>query len=234
MKNNYSNIFTILIALCFTTLLSCTSDNNSGCKEIPSLFNGKEITPELLNKYLIATSSFANENIDLSEEIRIYVDKSSGINEAFSSALGGVKAKSLLLEIAGQNNLKYYGVLSDIKPEVFQGSPTNYYDKKENYHPTESASLEKALKEITNYNGLSFFVTDGEEFDPLGEEDNARPWAEASMEKWIKQGNSIHFWITDFEVASMNKGPKNIRKYLFFMAFVPAELNDKEQFQNLL
>ena len=214
--------------------ISCRSGNNNDCEQIPNLFEGKDISSGLLDKYMQSTSTFTLSNNNLNEEVRIYVDKSSGINEAFSSPIGGDKAKSLLLEIAGQKNLKYYSVLKDIKQEVIEGSPTNYYDKKENYNPLESAALEKALNEITNNNGLSFFVTDGEEFDALGEEDNDRPWAQAPMEKWINQGNSIHFWITDFDVAFKAKGPKKIKKHLFFMAFVPSRLAIEKPFLDLV
>lgn len=187
----------------------------------------KDISVDLLDKYIAATSGKIQDDKKLNEDLHVYVDKSSGINEAFSSSEGGMQAKALLTEIAGRK-AKFFSVLSKIEPENFQGSPTNFYDKKENYNETESAGLESAMNEIIKRNGLSFFVTDGEEFDQNHEEDNARPWAQESMEKWINQGNSIHFWITDFKV----KG--KITKHLFFMAFVPSKKSTEKDFQDLV
>jgi hypothetical protein len=235
MKNSLFKSNIILVLSCAVLfLVGCTGcgGNSSNCKEILRLFEGKEITSEILNNYMAATSSQTKLERKFDEEVRIYVDKSSGINEAFSSALGGDKAKSLLLKIASVEKVKYYSVLSEIKQDVFVGSPTNYYDKKQNYDPVETAKLEKALNEITSRNGLSFFVTDAEEFDQNREEDNKRPWAYESMERWIKQGNSIHFWITDFNVKNIDK--KEIVKHLFFMAFVPSKTASEDSFQNVV
>lgn len=229
MQNKLFKTFTFAaFAGCVVFLTSCGGEKNKIC--LP-LFNGKDISSGLLDKYVAATSGQIQEEIKLNDGVYVYVDKSSGINEAFSSPEGGVKAKNLLTEIAGKK-AKFFSVLSTITPEIFQGSPTNYYDKKDSYDPKESAGLEKALNEIIKRNGLSFFVTDGEEFDPNGEEDNARPWAQEPMERWIQQGNSIHFWITDFKVKNKNK--VDITKHLFFMAFVPSKISIEKHFQDLV
>ncbi len=209
-------------------LVSCGGGDNKIC--LP-LFDGKEISSGLLDKYVAATSGQVQEEFNLNEEVHVYVDKSSGINEAFSSPEGGTKAKNLLTEIAGKK-AKFFSVLNTIKPENFQGSPTNYYDKKNSYDSKEKAFLEMALNEIIKRNGLSFFVTDGEEFDQIGEEDNNRPWAKEPMVRWIQQGNSIHFWITDFKVKNKNK--EDIVKHLYFMAFVPSKMSTEKPFQDLV
>jgi len=229
MKNKLFKLFIITVyAGIIVFLTSCGDDDRKICSP---LFNGKEISSELLDKYVAATSGQIQEENNLTDEVHVYVDKSSGINEAFSSPEGGTKAKNLLTEIAGQK-AKFFSVLSTITQEDFQGSPPNFYDKKDNYHPKESAGLENALNEIIKRNGLSFLVSDGEEFDQNGEEDNARPWAKEPMEKWIQQGNSIHFWITDFKVK--NKKKVDITKHLFFMAFVPSKMFSEKSFQDLV
>ena len=232
MDSNFKKIVGLFKLIIFVVLTSCGSDHEE-CKEISQLFNGKEISSDLLDKYLLATSSQSLDDKKLNDEVRIYVDKSSGINEAFSSTIGGVKAKDLLIEIARLKNVKYFSVLQDINPELIPGAPTNYYYKATNYHPTESASLEKALKVITENNSLSFFITDGEEWIN-GEEANKEAWAQLPMEEWIKKGNSIHFWITDFEIGFKNKGAKNIKKHLFFMAFVPSNIATEKSFKDLV
>jgi hypothetical protein len=182
---------------------------------------------------MTATATEVSESGDYNDSVYIYVDKSSGINEAFNSENGGREAGELLTEIVGIPNVKYFDVLRDIKPRTFDGvAPTNYYANKINYDPTEPALLEKALNTIVENNGLSFFITDGEEFDSKREEANHQPWAQVPMENWIKKGNSIHFWTTDYNVK--NKANKPITKHLYFMAFVPAQILKDNNFLNIV
>jgi len=167
-----SNRISIQIAGCFAFLLilqSCGTGGNQDCKEVPQLFGGKEITKEILSHYVEKTAGFSDRVKDSTEEVRFYVDKSSGINEAFSSPLGGDISKKQLQEIINNyRNAKYYSVLNNIATFDLGGAdPTNYFPDGNNYEKVDgqTADLLKALNEITDYQGLSFFVTDGEQFD---------------------------------------------------------------------
>jgi hypothetical protein len=237
MRNKYSNTFGGLVILGLIALLSsCGFGSNNGCKEIPSLFNGKEISADLLNMYMLATSSNKSESGNDNEDVRIYVDKSSGINEAFSSPVGGNASKNLLGEIMNNyRNAKFYSVLKEITPFDLGGAdPSNYFVNANNYEKVdgESANLLNALNQISENNGLSFFITDAEQFDATKSEITNGAWAIEPLKKWINQGNSVHFWITDFQVK--DKVKKNITKHLFFMAFVQKKASGGKQFQDLV
>jgi hypothetical protein len=185
---------------------------------------------ELLSNYLIASSGYVNKDVTASSDVNIYVDKSSGINEAFSSSVGGELAKAELNSILGfYENAKYLGVLNDIKEFNLGGaSPSNYFSNGSNYDPKAMAKLTLALTTITKSNNLSFFISDCEEFDNAAMEIKNDPWAKEPLIDWLNKGNSIYFWITDFNV-------KGSTKHLFFMAFAPAEVVSKDsKFKDLI
>jgi hypothetical protein len=185
-----------------------------------------EIGPDkaLLSNYLRASSGYNASAEKLDSEVKIYVDKSSGINEAFSSALGGGLATSQLTSILNYyNNAKYLSVLNDIKPFDLNGSaPSNYFSNGSNYDPVAKANLRSAVKAITATNGLSFFISDCEEFDDAGQEIISDAWAKDDLINWLNKGNSVHFWITDFQ-------KEGTTKHLYFIAFVPAQVISEDK-----
>jgi hypothetical protein len=229
-------VFSLLLLSILAFQFTSCGETASNCTEIPSLFNGKNVTSEILDEYTKHTSS--NNRVDsvLNEEVRFYVDKSSGIHEAFSSATGGETSKKQLQEIINNyRESKFLGVLREITPFDLGGAdPTNYFTDSKNYEKVDgqSADLLNALTNMTNHNGLSFFVTDGEQFDATKTEITAGAWAVEPLKKWIEGGNTIHFWITDFKAKNIKK--QEIIKHLFFIAFVPAEISGTKKFQDLL
>jgi hypothetical protein len=111
---------------------------------------------------------------------------------------------------------------------------SNYFVNADNFEKVDgqSADLLNAFNEISENNGLSFFITDAEQFDGNKSEITTGAWATEPFKKWVSAGNSIHFWITDFQVLNKNKNP--ITKHLFFMAFVPGKAIGNKQFQDLV
>ena len=150
----------------------CGGSSDQQCMELslPYQSGQYEKSPDkpLLSNYLRASSGY-NANVEkVNPEVNIYVDKSSGINEAFATS-GGVAISQLTTILNYYNNAKYLSVLSEIKPFDLGGSaPGNYFTNGSNYDPIAKANLRAALKEITTNNGLSFFISDCEEFDDGG------------------------------------------------------------------
>ena len=237
MNRRFCNFYVFAALLGSVLFMEACQSEGGDCKEIPPLFSFSDGAPEIskkfLSKYMSATSSGVLGGVSQGQgidDVCIFVDKSSGINEAFSSA-NSREASEILTRIVGNyTSAKYFSVLGEIQQEDPIGAKTNYYSNPKNYHPTEMARLENALNKIVENSGLSFFITDGEEFDSRGEEANSETWAQVAMEKWIKRGGAIHFWITDFEVKSKFNGV--ITKHLYFMAFVPAHMANDNSFQN--
>lgn len=224
----------LILALVVSLVFFVKCKDTDGQKELSKIFEtgkyqkGPDI--ELISNYLIASSGYVNNDVSASSDVNIYVDKSSGINEAFSSPVGGELAKAELNSILGfYENAKYLGVLNDIKEFNLGGaSPSNYFSNGANYDPKAMAKLKLALTTISKSNNLSFFISDCEEFDNAAMEIKNDPWAKEPLINWLNKGNSIYFWITDFSV-------KGSTKHLFFMAFAPADVVSKDsKFKDLV
>jgi len=221
-----------LLFLSFSIFYSCGGSSDQTCAELSIPYQsgqyGKSPDKGLLSNYLRASSGYNASAEELDPEVKIYVDLSSGINEAFSSA-GGMAVSQLTTILNYYNNAKYLSVLSDIKPFNLAGSaPGNYFTNGSNYDPIAKANLRSALKEITGNNGLAFFISDCEEFDDAGQEIISDAWAKDDLISWLNKGNTVHFWITDFQKGS-------VTKHLYFIAFVPAQTSsDDKNFTSLV
>lgn len=214
----------------FSCILLCFSCRNSN-DGISYIFeNGKyEYGPdkELLASYLSSDDiSSPNEN-EFDQKVTIYVDRSSGISEAFNSDGGlALTQFNTILNYYDENHSIYKSVLSKIEPFNLGGSnATNYFKNDSNYDPIAKAKLRKAFAEITKNNALSFLISDCEEFDDSVNEEEILngAWAKDYFIDWLNKGNSVHFWITDFETKD------GIKKHLYFIAFVPRNVKSEDQ-----
>ena len=77
------------------------------------------------------------------------------------------------------------------------------------------AALDNALNQIVNDKKRAVFVTDGELFSKDGGESEL-PWAREGFAKWLKDGNKLSFYVTDFI-------EKKKKKHVFYMIFTPAD-----------
>jgi hypothetical protein len=229
VRIRYSQTLSFLLLLQASFILySCGGDSGQQCAELSIPFESgqyeKSPDKDLLSNYLLASSGFKPDLKEVDNTVKIYVDKSSGINEAFSSVLGGSVATSQLTTILNYyNNAQYLGILSDIKPFDLGGSaPGNYFSNGSNYDPTAKANLRAALGEISNGNSLSFLISDCEEFDDAGQEIISDSWAKDAFIGWLNKGNTIHFWITDFQ-------KDGVTKHLYFIAFVPSQISNNDK-----
>lgn len=75
----------------------------------------------------------------------------------------------------------------------------------------ENSMLGTAVKQIVDGNSAAVFITDGELYAKGGAD---RAWAKDDFERWLKKGNSIEFFITDYVDGGKEK-------HLFYMCFVP-------------
>lgn len=233
MKFNINILRPLILSTTFVFYLTGCKQNKEGLS-VPFQNGVYKDHPDkdLLSNYLLASNTFISNEDKVSQEVKIYVDKSSGINEAFTSPVGGKLASDQLIKVlAYYNSSKYIGVLNEIKELDLKGqAPVNYFSNGNNYDPVAIANLRAAFKEISNQNALSFLISDCEEFDDTRMEIIKDPWAKDYLIKWLDKGNSIHFWVTDFQ-----KNGKT--KHLFFIAFAPSQIlstDNNNSFSNLV
>jgi len=231
-KGYYSLFAPSFLMLCLI-ITSCGGDNPDVCAEPKALYSEDGPVPDkkLLSDYILATGNSITEEEPNNSEVRFYYDGSSGINEAFSSPGSKDICQQQLVQINNSFqrpgvSLQYYEVLDKINAKGSQlgKSPSNYFTDVATYQPENgpSADLASALNDIIKFNGVSIFVTDAEQFQ-ADQEVPVDAWASKPMQEWLNGGNSIYFWITDFDTKRKNKlVPATTQKHLYFIAFVPA------------
>jgi hypothetical protein len=221
---NYLQLFIKPNIFLFITLITISSCGGSDKIELKIPFEtqdyklNKDFFTNYFNTSLGYTSSSNTEG-----DIKIYIDRSSGISDAFNSPLGGEVAKSMMTKIAAKyGNAKYFGITTQTDPINLGNSPINYVINNANYDQTDkvTAKLANTMNSIVKENNLSFVITDCEEFDDNGKERYYNdPWAKDAFITWLNQGNSINFWISDFKKGA-------ITKHLYFIAFVPKNVSN--------
>jgi len=228
---NYLQLFirpNIFLFITLITISSCTCD---GCPDkvelkIPFETPDYKLDKDFFTNYFNTSLGYSSSsNADTESDIKIYIDRSSGISDAFNSTLGGDVAQIMMTKIAAKyNKAKYFGITTITEPINPGNSPINYVTNKANYDQTDkvTAKLENTMNSIVKENNLSFVITDCEEFDDNGGERGFNDaWAKDAFISWLKQGNSINFWISDFKKGA-------ITKHLYFIAFVPKKVSNSD------
>jgi len=212
------NIFLFIILIIIS---SCGGSDKIELK-IPFETENYKLDKDFFTNYFNTSLGYSSSS-NSEGDIKIYIDRSSGISDAFNSPLGGEVAKNMMTKIAAKySNAKYFGITTTTDPIDLGNSPINYVINKANYDQTDkvTAKLANTMNSIVKENNLSFVITDCEEFDDNGKERFYNdPWAKDAFISWLNQGNSINFWISDFK-----KG--DITKHLYFIAFVPKNASN--------
>lgn len=161
---------------------------------------------------------------DPSKNKNVYIDFSDGMYNVFQYDYNKQMIKNLTNRLT--NEVKWFQ-LAENKIEPIEGSNTQVFDKiyvDKNYNSI-MAPIEKAVNVITGSSEESLLITDFEEYttvnDKKPEEVPHHAFAMNGFKQWLKKGNTIDFYITDFT-------EKGKTKHLYFVVFsTPAgELKD--------
>ena len=159
--------------------------------------------------------SAVEKNAPVDDSLRVYQDFSDGFQEAWKDAnsmefyrlfVSSLKISSAKFFVVGEKSLD---LIAGISEKDLFARVTNVKNYNRNY-----AALDNALNQIVSEKKRAVFVTDGELFSKDGGESEL-PWAREGFAKWLKDGNKLSFYVTDF----VEKGKK---KHVFYMIFTPA------------
>lgn len=174
----------------------------------------EHFTPEVLDAYL----KYHEPKQDTDNSFSAYFDLSNGMLSAYASNESTQNAlKSIVNKVTGNNNCKNVFTLKNANLEnckLRQTDLYNYILNPASYATT--APIEETLKRIVSDGKSAFLMTDFEEYsNGMIQQQN---YAKEYFIDWLKRGNSIYFFITDYI-----EGTKS--KHLYFTVFdTPSHL----------
>lgn len=144
----------------------------------------------------------------------IYIDYSDGMQVAFADP-NARQFYELFVNSLPISQVSFFEVGKSQINEIENLAKSELYDKIKNRKKFVGnyAPLDLAAEKIVAQNREAVLITDGELFDKrLGERDD--PWAREAFTTWLKNGNTIEFFVTDHTDAGK-------QKHIFYMFFVP-------------
>lgn len=155
------------------------------------------------------------KNVSVDDTLQVYQDFSDGFQEAWKDVnsmefyrlfVSSLKISSAKFFVVGEKSLD---LIAGISEKDLFARVTNRRNYNRNY-----AALDAALDTIVSKKKRAVFVTDGELYSKAGGESEL-PWARDGFAKWLKEGNKLSFYVTDFI-------EKKKKKHVFYMIFTPA------------
>ena len=190
-------------------LTSCNSGNNNLTTFTPS---------QVIEKYNSAYNPAKKTSVY--KNPAVYLDYSSGMKVAFAD-----KNTASFYELF-INSLKI-SVIDFYEVDKFNINKIENLDKSELYKKVKDAKkfsginapLNQAVSQIVKQKQPAVFITDGELWEN-GERND--PWAREEFETWLKDGNTLEFFITNHFDAGKEK-------HLFYIFFVPRSIAEKAE-----
>ena len=167
---------------------------------------------------------FSEKQVNTNKELSIYLDYSSGLRTAFQTP-NNSDFYYLFINSLRISEPDFYSVDSDTIKKMAKLNKNELYKKiKDIKHYNKiNAPLDLAIREIVNKGSESVFITDGELWK---NEERDDPWAREEFGKWLKNGNLIEFYTTDF----IEKGKQ---KHVFYIFFIPQnQIENKNNVAN--
>ncbi len=164
-------------------------------------------------------------------EMNVYIDFSDGLWQAYkNNPDNGVMIQAIAQNLTG-GAVKWYGVGSN-KIYDLDFPNTELYNKVVNpksYSKEIMAPIQETVNKIVEANEDALFVTDFEEYTQ-DKKEQFLGFAKDYFIEWLKKGNSIDFYVTDY--TEKCKKNRTVGKHLYFIIFsTPGHpLKDKIDF----
>lgn len=197
-----------------------------GCKNSqPDAFSN--FHPEVeINKYIEGyyNSSLGELSNPKSGKSSVYIDFSDGLVQAYTQTPANVQIIQAITNKLVSPNIEWFalgqGKISPLEynsNELFNkvSDPKQYKDI--------MAPIQETLKKITDGNNDALLVTDYEEYTTDGKE-QFENYPKQYFINWLKKGNSITFFYTDYEETSNTTKMKS-SKHLYFTVFTHGRAN---------
>lgn len=155
----------------------------------------------------------------------VYVDFSDGLVQAYTgNSQNGQIIQAIAAKFQGQN-IDWFA-LGNAKINKLDYSSNQLYNKVTDpkQYKDIMAPIELSLEKITSSNNDAILITDFEEYTSAGIE-QLNPYPQSYFIKWLKDGNSITFFYTDYSEKN-NKSKITTNKHLYFTVFTHGKANE--------
>lgn len=214
MQNKLFKSFAInALAGCVVLLTSCGSDSE---KNAFSNFHPENEIEKYIDGYYSASLGEASN--PKSGKSTVYIDFSDGLVQAYSKNPQNVQIIQAITNKLVSPDIVWFALgggkinpLDYSSNELFNkvSDPKQYKDI--------MAPLQETLKKITGGNNDALLVSDYEEYTTDGKE-QFENYPKSYFINWLKKGNSITFFYTDYEEVN-NKSKIKSAKHLYFTVF---------------
>ena len=188
----------------------------SGEKKAFSDFHPEKEIEKYIDGYYSA--SLGESSNPKSGKSSVYIDFSDGLVQAYTK---NPQNKEIIKSIANSISspeMEWFALGNDSISKLPNDLSVLYNklsDPKQ--YKDIMAPIKRTLEKITNENNDALLVTDFEEYRSDRTEDNSA-YAKQSFINWLKKGNSITFFYTDYKEVN-NKSSIKSAKHLYFTVF---------------
>lgn len=155
---------------------------------------------------------------------KVYIDFSNGLHQAYTDYSDNRDLTQWITQtLSAESNIEWFKVANSTI-EAMDFNPKELYNKivePKSYSKDIMAPIEKAVREITTSANDALLITDFEEFELDNQTkrgtEQFQNFAKVYFEDWLSKGNSITFFITDFNEKA--KGGRTVSKYLYYIIF---------------
>jgi hypothetical protein len=214
MQNKLFKSFAInVFAGCFVFFTSCGSDNEK--KAFSNFHPEKEIEKYIQGYYSASLGESSNPKTGRSA---VFIDFSDGLVQAYTKNPQNVQIIQAITNKLVSLDIEWFALgggkinpLDYNSNELFNkvSDPKQYKDI--------MAPIQETLKKITEGNNDALLVSDYEEYTTDGKE-QFENYPKNYFINWLKKGNSITFFYTDYEEVN-NKSKIKSAKHLYFTVF---------------
>lgn len=191
-------------------IASCGGNTNTGDPFAVAGFNPYD--QELGSRVAAYNNTLASHNESKSGNPALYIDFSSGINNAFADpaiksmmtdCFNTILAQNFEVYKLGSNKITALNVANTTDLGQRVSNPGQYLDI--------WAPIQSAVEKIVDGNNDALLITDFEEWQNNIEITNTA-FLKIPFSKWLEKGNSIHFFIADYKEGGVDK-------HLYFTIF---------------
>lgn len=217
MRKKIKIILPITALLC---LLSCGKNDESDAWDNFHPLNE-------INKYIEGyyDASLGEASNPKSGNPAVYVDFSDGLIQAYSGNNQNGQIIQAITNKLVSPNIEWYA-LGSSKITKLDYTSNQLYNKvtDPNQYKDIMAPIQESLRKITSSNNDALLITDFEEYTSNGIE-QFENYPKQYFTDWLKKGNSITFFYTDYSEKN-NKSGVTTNKHLYFTVFTQGKANE--------